>query len=184
MDQVHKFLNFWIFALIPVTSIFTLVYYGQRVNTGRCSKEKQSKSTIHVCPILNQKISTHNRIILHKPGDKNSQKYNYMNKNTQTINRNCFLKSILYVAKMAYEKKNIYKPRYHKRISENTFKKPYTNNKRSFNNNRYKTDKTLSAKNWNFKAKNTNSKVTWAVKLFSAILNPRSVSFVWMRSWK
>lgn len=62
--------------------------------------------------------------------------------------------------KWCMKKKNIYKPRYHKGISENTFKKPYTNNKRSFNNNRYKTDKTLSAKNWNFKAKNTNSKVT------------------------
>lgn len=110
MDQVHKFLNFWIFALIPVTSIFTLVYYGQRVNTGRCSEEKQSKSATHVCPTLNQKISTHNRIILHKPGDKNFQKYNYMNKNTQTINRNCFLKNILYVPRMAYEKKTFTNP--------------------------------------------------------------------------
>lgn len=59
-------------------------------------------------PNMKSKIGTHNRIILHKPGDKNSQKYNYMNKNTQTINRNCFLKSILYVAKMAYEKKKTF----------------------------------------------------------------------------
>ena len=58
------------------------------------------------------------------------------------------------------KKKNIYKPIYHKGIRENTFKKSYTNHKRSFNNNSYKTDKTLSAKNWNLKAENINSKVT------------------------
>ena len=78
------------------------------------------------------------------------------------------LKSILYVVTMIYEK-NIYKPRNHKGISENTFWKKYASHKSSLNNN----NKDTIIEKWNLKAENTNPKVTWAVKPFSEY-NPES----------
>ena len=60
------------------------------------------------------------------------------------------------------------------RISENTFTKRYANHKISFNINRYKNDTKLSVEYWNLKARNSNPKVTWAVKNQFSAYNPQS----------
>ena len=111
----------------------------------------------------NIKSSTHNKKILNKPVNQDIRKCNCINKNTCPINGNCLLKNILSKATVKSDKKN-YQPRNYKEISENIFKKPYANHKRSFNINRYKNDTKLSVEYWNLKAGNSNPKVPWAVK--------------------
>ena len=63
---------------------------------------------------------------------------------------------------------------------KNTFKKRYVNDKGSFNIIRYKFDRKLSIDYWNFKAENTNPKITWAVQtsLLRTVLNQRNVRFI------
>ena len=72
------------------------------------------------------KIITHNKEILNKPVNQNTQKCNCINKSTCPLNGNCLLESILYIATIKSDKKN-YQPRNYKGISENTFKKRYAN---------------------------------------------------------
>ena len=94
-------------------------------------------------PIIKYKISTHNKNILNKPVNQNTRKYNFINKNTSPLNGNCLLENILYIATIKSDKKK-YQRRNYKRISKNTFKERYANQKRSFNINRYKNDRKLS----------------------------------------
>ena len=63
---------------------------------------------------------------------------------------------------------------------KNTFKKRYVNDKGSFNIIRYKFDRKLSIEYWNFRAENTNPKITWAVQtsLLRTVLNQRNVRFI------
>ena len=119
------------------------------------------------------KIITHNKEILNKPVNQNTQKCNCINKSTCPLNGNCLLENILYIATIKSDKKN-YQPRNYKGISENTFKKRYANHKISFNINRYKNDTKLSVEYWNLKAGNSNPKVTWAVKNQFSAYNPQS----------
>ena len=124
-------------------------------------------------PNIKSKISTHNKKILNKPVNKNTQKYNCINKNTCPLNGNSLLENILYIATIKSDKKNN-QPRNYKGINENTLKKGYANRKRSFNINRYKNDTKLSVECWNLNAGNSNPKVTWAVKNQFSACNPQS----------
>ena len=73
-----------------------------------------NRSTIKISyscmPNIKSKISTHNKKILNKPVNQNTRKCNCMNKNTCSLNGNCLLKKILYIATIKSDKKN-YQPR-------------------------------------------------------------------------
>ena len=125
----------------------------------------------HVCLILNQKLVPITKIKQISKSEK--PKCSYVNKSTCPLNVNCLLKNILYITTITCDRKN-YKPINYKGISESTFKKRYANHKRSFNISRYKNYTKLYVKYWNFKAGNSNAKVTWAVKKQFSAYNPQS----------
>ena len=52
-------------------------------------------------PNIKSKIRTHNKKILNKLVNQNTGKCNFMNKNSCTLNGNCLLKNILYIATIA-----------------------------------------------------------------------------------
>ena len=93
----------------------------------------------------NIKISTHNKKILDKTVNQNTQKCNCIKENTCPLNENCILENILYIVTVKSDKKN-YQTRNYKGISENKFKKRYANHKRSFSINRYKNNIKVSVK--------------------------------------
>ena len=74
---------------------------------------------------------------------------------------------------MKSDKKN-YQPINYKGNSENTFKMRYAKHKRSFNINRYKNDTKISVEYWDLKARNSNPKVTCAVKNQLSAYNSQS----------
>ena len=82
-------------------------------------------------PNIKSIISTYDEKLLHKPVNQNTRKCNCTNKNTCSLNKNCVLENILYIATIKSEKGN-YQHRNYKGISANIFKIRYPNHKRSF----------------------------------------------------
>ena len=69
-------------------------------------------------PNIKSKISTHNKKMLNKPVNENTQKCYCINKSSCPVNANCFVEKILYIATTTCGKKN-FKPSNNKGISEN-----------------------------------------------------------------
>ena len=78
------------------------------------------------------------------------------------MNGFCLTKSLLYYATITCDKENYTK--LYKGICKTTFKKRYTNHKKSFNVPTYKNDTKLSTKYWALKTKQLNPKMSWQIK--------------------
>ena len=143
--------------------------------THKCGKifNRNTIKVSYSCPTSNQKLVHIAKKILNKPVNQNTRKCNSIKKNTCPLNGNRLLENILLIATITSYKKNC-QPRNCKGISENIFKKQYANHNRSFYINRYKNDTKLSVDYWNLKAKNSNPKVTSAVKNQFSAYNPQS----------
>ena len=79
------------------------------------------------------------------------------------MNGLCLTSSILYQATIKCSD-NKYKQKRYKGICETTFKKRYTNHKKSFNLIKSKNDTTLSIEYWNLKQKQQTPRLTSEIK--------------------
>ena len=66
----------------------------------------------------------------------------------------------------------IYKPKLYKGSCETSFKKRYSNRKKSFNVPLHKHDTKLSAEHWNLKKKQLNARISWKIKRIYTFYNP------------
>ena len=121
-------------------------------------------------PNMKTKINIHNKQVL-RENKPNSRKCNCIKKETCPMNGSCLEENILYIGNINCED-NSYRTHRYKGICETTFKKRYSNHKKSFNVIRYKHDTTLSTEFW--KIKNKNPKVTWKIKSKHSPYNPES----------
>ena len=67
-----------------------------------------------------------------------------------------------------------YKPKLYKGSCETSFKKHYSNHKKSFNVLLYKHDTKLSTEYWNLKMKQLNPQISWKIKGIYKSYNPTS----------
>ena len=75
----------------------------------------------------------------------------------------CLKESLVYYATITCNDKN-YKSRLYKGSWETSFKKRYSNHKKSFNVPFYKNDTKLSTEYWNLKMKQLNPQISWKIK--------------------
>ena len=69
---------------------------------------------------------------------------------------------------------NNYKPEIYKGSFRTSFKKRYSNHKKSFNLHLYKHDTKLSTEYWNLKIKQLNPQISWKIKWIYKSYNPPS----------
>ena len=85
----------------------------------------------------------------------------------------CLKESLVYYATITCNDKN-YKSRLYKGSWETSFKKRYSNHKKSFNVRFYKDDTKLSTEYWNLKMKQLNPQISWKIKGIYKSYNPTS----------
>ena len=78
------------------------------------------------------------------------------------MNGDCLKESLVYYATISCNDKN-YKPKLYKGSCETSFKKRYSNHKKSFNVPLYKHDTKLSTEYWNLKMKQLNPQISPSV---------------------
>ena len=79
----------------------------------------------------------------------------------------------IYYATISCNDKNC-KPKLYKGSCETSFKKRYSNHKKSFNVPFYKHDTKLSTEYWNLKMKQLNPQISWKIKGIYKSYNPTS----------
>ena len=79
------------------------------------------------------------------------------------MNGACLKEGLVYYATISLNDKN-YKPKLYKASCETSFKKGYSNHKKSFNVLLNKHDTKLSTEYWNLKMKQINSQKSWKTK--------------------
>ena len=79
-----------------------------------------------------------------------------------------------------------YKPKLYKRICETTFKKSYTNHKKSFNVEKNKNDTILSTEYWKLANNKLHPRLPWSIKNNYKLNNPiqKDVVCVCTKNWK
>ena len=114
-------------------------------------------------PNIKTKINAHNRDILRNTPSKNAKQCNCQQKENCPMNGACLKESLVYYATISCNDKN-YKPKLYKGSCETSFKKRYSNHKKSFNVPFYKNDTKLSTEYWNLKMKQLNPQISWKIK--------------------
>ena len=109
------------------------------------------------------KINAHNRVIWRNTPSKNAKRCNFQQKENCPMNGDCLKESLVYYATISCNDKN-YKPKLYKGSCETSFKKRYSNHKKSFNIPLYKHDTKLSTEYWNLKMKQLNPQISWKIK--------------------
>ena len=89
------------------------------------------------------------------------------------MNGACLKESLICYATISCNNKN-YKPKLYKGSCETTFKKRFSNHKKSFNVPLYKHDTKLSTGYWNLKTKRLNPQMSWKIKGVYKFYNPIS----------
>ena len=112
---------------------------------------------------IRSKINGHNKKILQPKPAEPQKLCNCLVKEDFPLNGLCLTLSILYQATIkCSDSKN--KQKRYKEICETTFKKRYTNHKKSFNLMNSKNDTTLSIEYWTLKQKQQAPRLTWEIK--------------------
>ena len=94
-------------------------------------------------PNIKTKVNAHNRNILRNKPSKNAKHCNCQQKENCPMNGACLKESLVYYPTISFNNKN-YKPKLYKRSCEITFKKRFSNHKKSFNVPLYKHDTKLA----------------------------------------
>ena len=94
---------------------------------------------------------------------KNAKRCDIQQKENYPMNGDCLKESLVYYATITCNDKN-YKSRLYKGSWETSFKKRYSNHKKSFNVPFYKDDTKLSTEYWNLKMKQLNPQISWKIK--------------------
>ena len=124
-------------------------------------------------PNIKTKINAHNREILRNTPSKNTKHCNCQQKENCPMNGACLKESLVYYATISCNDKN-YQPKLYKGSCETSFKKRYSNHKKSFNVPLYKHDTKLSTEYWNLKTKQLNPRISWKIKGIYKSYNPTS----------
>ena len=124
-------------------------------------------------PNIKTKINAHNREILRNTPSKNIKHCNCQQKENCPMNGACLKQSLVYYATISCNDKN-YQPKLYKGSCETSFKKRYSNHKKSFNVPLYKHDTKLSTEYWNLKTKQLNPRICWKIKEIYKSYNPTS----------
>ena len=124
-------------------------------------------------PNIKAKINAHNRVILRNTPSKNAKGCNCQQKRKCPMNGDCLKERLVYYATISCNDKN-YKPKLYKGSCETSFKKRYSNHKKSFNVPFYKHDTKLSTEYWNLKMKQLNPQISWKIKGIYKSYNPTS----------
>ena len=88
---------------------------------------------------------------------------NCQQKENCPINSACLKETLGYYGTISSHDKN-HKPKLYEGSWETTFKKRFSNHKKSFNVPLYKHNTKLSTKCWNLKVKQLNPQISWKIK--------------------
>ena len=124
-------------------------------------------------PNTKRKINAHNREILRNTPSKNTKRCNCQQKENCPMNGACLKERLVYYPTISCNDKN-YQPKLYKGSCETSFKKRYSNHKKSFNAPLCKHDTKLSTEYWNLKTKQLNPGVSWKIKGIYKSYNPTS----------
>ena len=119
-------------------------------------------------PNIKTKINAHNKEILRNTPSKNGKHCNCQQKENCSMNGACLKESLVYYTTISCNDKN-YKPKLYKGTS---FKKHYSNHKKSFNVPLYKHDTKLSTEYCNLKTKQLNQQISWKIEEIYNFYNP------------
>ena len=127
-----------------------------------CSRNnvKVSYNTCGSSINIKKVITTHNKTILDNSKKLNKTKCKRVNKNTFPLNREYQVENIIYQASLN-SNNPYFDEKYDKGSCETTFKKWFTNHKKSFENKQYKNETELSNEVWNLKSTNNNAEIAW-----------------------
>ena len=104
-----------------------------------------------------------NRDILQNTPSKSAKQFNCQQKQNYPMNGACLKESLVYYATISCKDQN-YKPKSYKGSCETSFKKGFSNHKKSFKVPLYKDDTKLSTEYWNLKMKQLNPQISWKIK--------------------
>ena len=108
-------------------------------------------------------INYHNKNVLHQNRPcPNKQKCNCIKKELCPLNGNCQAENIVYEATITCNERT-YGENIYVGTAETTFKKRYSNHKRSFNLPAYKNDTELSKEFWKIKRRNSVPQIKWRI---------------------
>ena len=108
-------------------------------------------------------INCHNKKVLHQNRPcPNERKCNCIRKELCPLNGNCQVEKIVYEATITCNERT-YGEKIDIGIAETTFKKRYSNHKRSFNLSAYKNDTELLNKLWKIKRRNSVPQIKWKI---------------------
>ena len=124
-------------------------------------------------PNIKTKINAHTRVILQNTPSKNGKSCNCQQIENCSMNGDCLKESLIYYATISCNDKN-YKPKLYKGSCETSFKRHYSNHKKSFNVPSYRYDTKLSTEYWNLKMKQLNPQISWKIKGICKSYNPTS----------
>ena len=114
-------------------------------------------------PNLKAKIGRHNKKILENTPPPKTKSCNCLKKENYPTRGACLTENVLYYARISYDDET-YKPKVYKGICETTFKKRYSNHKKSFNAEKSKNDTKLSSDCWKLANRNLHSRISWNIK--------------------
>ena len=122
---------------------------------------------------IKTKINAHNRVILRNTPSKNAKLCNCQEKENCPMNGDCLKESSVYYATISCNHKT-YKPKLYKGSCKTSFKKSYSNHKKSFKVPFYKHYTKLSTEYWNLKMRQLNPQKSWKIKGICKSYNPTS----------
>ena len=116
-------------------------------------------------PNIKTKLNAHNRVILRNTPSKNAKHCNFQQKEQCPMSSDCLKESLVFYATISCE---------YKGSCETSFKKRYTNHKKSFNVRFYNHDTKLSTEYRNLEMKQLNPQISWKIKEIYKSYNPTS----------
>ena len=103
---------------------------------------------------------------LHPPETIQERTCNCIVKNECPLNGNCLSQNIIYQATVSLTEPNLepnFEPKIYIGSTATTFKKRYSNHKKTFNHEKYEHESELSKEIWRLKHKNITPKITWKI---------------------
>ena len=118
-------------------------------------------------------INSHNAKILFPKKSTEQRTCNCLNKVNCPLEQKCLTTNIVYKAKVTSSNQN-YQEKVYFGSCETTFKKEFSNHKKSFNLNEYKNETELSNKIWRIKNSGHHPKVKWEIVKKCVPYNPQT----------
>ena len=147
---------YWNFLIFLISTSRKIIHFTVFAAETTSNSYNTCGSSINIKKV----ITTHNKTILDNSKKLNKTKCKRVNKNTFPLNREYQVENIIYQASLN-SNKPYFDEKYDKGSCETTFKKWFTNHKKSFENKQYKNETELSNEVWNLKSINNNAEIAW-----------------------